>query len=440
MTQADIVVTYEEAQGRVRAEASPLPTETVPFHEAAGRVLAEALKGERDDPPGPKSAMDGYALRAADTRHAAPGTPLGFHYRAVLAAGHAEASPLPESPAGATPPAAGADGGRAPAVRIMTGARLPPGADAVVKLEDTEADDTAPENAGYFRLRRPIARGEHVIPRAARMETGELLLAAGEVLAPQALGVLASTHRAQVLVYRRPVVALLALGDELADVGTTLGPGKIPLTNLHVLTALVRRYGGEARPLGIAPDDPERIFALLEPCLRPGMDPARGAAACDMLLTLGGSHRGDFDFVHAVFARLGARLHFDRVRMSPGTSTVFATQHRALLFGLPGSPASSWGAFELLVRPALWKLAGRRRLDLPRVGARLGAPLPQPRGRVEFVACQVRPEGGVPTAYPIQGRHPHESPASLRADGLIRCEPGAATPVGAWVTVDWLAD
>ncbi len=423
---ADAALAFDEALRLALAEAAPLPVETVPFHEAAGRVLAEPLRAERDDPPGAKSAMDGFALKAEHTRTATAGQPLRFRFSEVIAAGRLARGPLPDLPTGA------AEEGL-PAARIMTGALLPAGADAVVKQEDTE-----PDGSGRFRIRRPLAPGENAIPAGARMARGEALLEAGELLGPQALGILAAARRERVRAHRRPLVALLALGDELADVGSPLGPAQTPVTNLHVLTALVRRYGGVARSLGVAPDDPERICALLEPCLAGA--PADGPP-CDLVLTLGGSHRGDFDYVHAVLERLGARLRFARVRMTPGGSTVFATRGSTLCFGLPGTPMASWAAFEVLVRPVLWRLAGRRQLELPRLTARLTGPLPHAHGRTAFVACRVRWAGREPEATPIEGRHPHESPASARADGLIRCAEGQPRPaVGDWVGVDWLAD
>jgi molybdopterin molybdotransferase len=458
---------------------APLPAGPVPFQEAEGRVLAEALLADRDDPPSPKSAMDGFALVAGHTHDASPGRPLTFHYREVIAARRLAGGALPAFPE-AGPAAAGL-----PAVRIMTGALLPAGADAVVKLEDTEQEGPGPDglrpapaaDARRFRIRRPLAPGENVIPPGARMARGELLLPAGEVLGPQALGMLAGAHRFQVQVHRQPMVALLALGDELVDVGDPLHLGQVRLTNLHVLAALVRRYGGIARPLGVAPDDPERIRATLAACLTGGQgtDCQGNGPPCDLVLTLGGSHRGDFDFVHTVLERLGAQLRFDRIRMTPGGSTIFATHGSTLLFGLPGTPAAAWVAFEMLVRPALWKLAGRHRLDLPRLTARLAAPLPEAPGRTQFVACRLDLAGtaerlsrgankpaeslsrsankpaerlsrgaskpAVPLAHPIQGQHPHEAPATPRADGLIPClEEHPLPAVGELVSVDWLAD
>jgi molybdopterin molybdotransferase len=418
---------YEQSLAAVLAAARPLEVEEVPFAEAGGRVLARDVLADRDDPPAPKSAMDGFAVRAADTARATPAAPVQFAFQEVVGAGHLAR--------GRVSPGA--------AVRVMTGALLPEGADAVVKQEDTQ-----PAGPGRFTLTRSQQAGENVVPPGARMQAGERLLAAGSVIGPQALGVAAGLGLARLPVYRRPRVALLALGDELIDVGQPLHPGGIYVSNLYALEALASRYGAVTRRLGIVGDDPERMLALLAPCLEPG-------AACDVLITLGGSHKGDFDFVHTVHDRLGAETRFERTAFNLGPSTRFSTRGAALLFGLPGTPGSSWGAFELLVRPALWKLAGRSQLAHPVLRATLGQEYSWRSGRGQarrhFAAARLEfPPDAHPIAYPIRGRHWLETPASQVADGLICCPEevtalaaGAsrertALPAGATVPVMWL--
>ncbi len=410
--------TYEESLAAVLAAARPLGVEEVPFTEAVGRVLARDVLADRDDPPGPKSAMDGFAVRAADTARACAAAPVPFTFKEVVGAGHLARGQV----------APGA------AVRIMTGALLPPGADAVVKQEETQ-----PAGSGRFTLSLPHGAGENVVPTGARMQAGERLLTAGTVIDPQAVGVAAGLGLARLPVHRRPRVALLALGDELIEVGQPLRPGAIYVSNLYALEALAARYGAVTRRLGIVPDDPERMLALLAPCLQPG------DAACDMLITLGGSHKGDFDFVHTVHERLGAQTQFDRTLVNLGASTRFSTRGAALLFGLPGTPGSSWGGFELLVRPALWKLTGRTRLEHPLLGANLGEGYSWRAGgrgpvRRQFAPARVEfPPAAAPVAHPIRGRHWLESPASQVADGLICCPPDVTElPQGATLPVMWL--
>jgi molybdopterin molybdotransferase len=242
-------------------------------------------------------------------------------------------------------------------------------------------------------------------------------------------------------VFRRPVVAVLALGDELVGPTEPLGPGSIPVSNLYVIAELSRRYGGDVRNLGIAPDNSQRILELLQPCCNTGPARESGAWSCDLVITLGGTHQGDFDFVHSVLEGLGAQLEFDRVAMTPGASTVFATRGPLLIFGLPGTPAASWVAFESLVRPALLSMAGRSRWLPHRVRARVSEPLKAGKGRTSFIPCRLEWQGDEWHAYPIHGRHPREAPASLRADGLIRLDDHNPESIpGSWVTVDWIAD
>jgi molybdopterin molybdotransferase len=451
-SHAQSALPYAEALQMALDAAHPGPVETLALTDAAalagvaGRVLAETLVGDRDDPPAALSAMDGYALRAADTHSATLEHPRPFHATQVIAAGHAPQSPLAPEPGAAA--------------RIMTGAQLPEGADAVAKQEDVRKQEAggradSAEPSAAFLVSAPLASGENVIPRGARMRRGEQILAAGEMLGPQALGMVAALHRPAVRVYRQPRVAVLAVGDELVGPGQALGPNQIAVTNLHVIVALVRRYGGDPRTLGIAPDDPERILAALQPCLAGGGDPER---ECDLVLTLGGSHRGDRDFVHAVLERAGAMPRFDRVNVTPGGPTIFAVaaSSRAdasmaldnpadggttLVFGLPGSPSAAWGVFEALVRPVLAKLCGRSRWQPPTLAARLGAPVPDPRGRAQFYPCRLELGAPEPVAWPIQGRHAHESRALQLADGLIVTPEQTPVPhPGAWVSVQWVAD
>jgi molybdopterin molybdotransferase len=416
-------VSYAEARDLAVAAARPLAAERVSLLAALGRVLAEDVMAERDDPAGPKSAMDGFALAAAQTQGAAPGAPAALAFRETVGAGHLARGRV--------------EAGQA--VRVMTGALLPPGADAVVKQEDTR-----PAGAGRFTVERPLAPGENVIPPGARMAAGARLLAAGTVVDDQALGVLAGLGRAAVAVHRRPRVALLALGDELVEPGQSLAPGQIYVSNLYALEALAARYGADTLRLGIARDDPAHIEALLRPCIKAAPD----AEGCDLILTLGGSHKGDFDFAQAVQERLGARVLFSRVRINQGPSTRCAQAGTALLFGLPGTPGVSWCAFELLVRPALWGLAGRAQLEHPRLRARLTRALAfrtasHKAGRPgwdHFHPGRLRlDDDGSPEVAPVLGPHPGELPAAIQADCLIQAPTGVtALAEGDWVRVLWL--
>ncbi|HKI96843.1 MAG TPA: gephyrin-like molybdotransferase Glp [bacterium] len=409
---------YAAALETVLRHCAPLATERVRFDTAAGRVLAEDVRAAVDDPPAAKSAMDGFALRTADTQAANPAAPAAFAFAEVVGAGHVSDAPV--SPGGA--------------VRIMTGALLPPGADAVVKQEDTQHLE-----GQRFAVTAPLRAGENVIPRGAILKAESLLLGKGAVVSPQGLGLLAGQGRADYAVYRRPRVGLLSLGDELVEPGRPLGPGQLYVSNLYALEALCMRYGAEPHRLGIAGDDPERIEAIVRGALG---EAAGAAAACDVVLTLGGSHHGDFDFADDVLKRIGAALHFRRTRINMGGSTLFATRGETLFFGLPGTPMASWLAFEVLVRPALWKLAGRVQLERPWLQAHLSDPVTADPRRTNFIPARLELDGAAePRVQALVRGSPMTLPASVLASGLIHWPADTpALPAGARVPVELLGE
>jgi len=415
--------TYAQSLAAVLAACRPLAPERVGFREAIGRVLTEPLLAVADDPPAPKSAMDGFALRAVDTRGASAGGPLRFHYEGVVGAGHVAARPL----------APGA------AMRIMTGALLPREADAVVKLEDTLCDEAkAIAERGEFAITAPLTPGENVYASGSRFARGDLLVPAGVPLAPQALGLIAGQGLTEVTVVRRPHVALLALGDELVEPERPLQAGQIHVSNLYALEAETQAQGATARNLGIAPDDPRAVAAKLEPWLT-------GGDAGDFVMTLGGSHGGDFDFAGEIFQRLGAQLRFQRTLINWGGSTIFATHAHdgsaTLCFGLPGTPLPSWLAFELLVRPAIWKAAGRRETGRPVLRARMAEPIQRRPGRTHFVPAGIEfGASGLPLAIPLDETPTANRPTATRAAGLILYPEGAkGLSAGDEVSVAWLS-
>lgn len=413
---------YAQSLKAVLSQSRPLPAEVVSYRQALGRVLAEAVVAGADDPPFPKSRMDGFALRAADTRGATRRKSITVKFTEVVGAGHA--------------PRSRAVKGRA--VRLMTGALLPKGADAVVKQEDTE-----PAGEGAFRIHQPLVAGENVLPAGARMKKGATLLYAGDVVGPAGVGLLAGLGKVRLAVRRQPRVVLLALGDELVEPGLPLKPGQLYVSNLHAIEARVVRYGGRPRNLGIAADNPEMILRLLRPRLMGAGEEVDRPLAAEVILTLGGSHGGDFDFAHQVMETLGATVHFRRTRLSLGGSALFASLGRTLLFGLPGTPVPSLGAFELLVRPALWRLAGRTELNHPILQARLTGAVSAMEGRANFVPAWLAFSPGEPPAVtPLreQGKSGPARDATL-ANGLIEMPGGVQRlPAGETVSVMWLGE
>ncbi len=331
------MLSVEEAREQILSRVRPLATERVDLLAALGRVLVEPVRSTRVIPPWPNSSMDGYAVRAADTR---PGA-------ALMVVGRVAAGALPERPVGP-----------GEAMRIFTGAPLPGGADAVVPQEDVEAADT------HVTLRGATTRGAYVRPAGEDLGIGDLVLEPGTVLAPADIGVLATLGRSQIEVSRRPRVAVLSTGSELADLGAEPGPAQIPNANTYSLMAQVMEAGGLAINLGVAPDRLDVIGERIR----------RGREA-DLLVSSAGVSVGDLDLVREALVTAGAELHLWKVDMRPGKPITFGSLDGRPVFGLPGNPVSAMVTFELFVRPALLAMQGRRRLDRPRVHAIATGPI-----------------------------------------------------------------
>jgi molybdopterin molybdotransferase len=319
------VISLEEAQARVLAGCTALPVVRLPLDQALGHVLAEEIIADVMLPPFANSAMDGYAVRAADVAQAGESTPARLRVLGTLAAGHA--SPVVVGPG--------------QALRIMTGAIFPEGADAVAIVEttSTEGDEVL--------VRAPAPPGVHVRGAGDDISAGQTLFQPGELLGAGHLGVLASLGREHVSVHRSPRVAVMSTGDELVEGKGPLGPGQIRDSNRHSLLALVRGEGFEAIDLGIVADDEGRIKeAVID-----------GLAGADALITSGGVSMGSFDYIKTVLGRLG-RMDWMQVAIRPARPLAFGVIDSKPVFGLPGNPVSSIVSFELFARPGLRKMMG----------------------------------------------------------------------------------
>jgi len=345
------MLSVEEALEAILSRVSVLGTERVDVLASLGRVLAEPIVSRREIPPWANSSMDGYAVRAGDTRAGA----------ALAVVGRVEAGALPSQAVG-----------RGEAMRIFTGAPLPPGADAVVPQEDVEATN------GRLTLRAAVDRAAYVRPAGEDVRVGDRVLEAGVTLRAAEVGLLATLGHAQVMVYRRPRVAILSTGNELADLGTEPGAGQIPNTNTYSLMAQVLEAGGDPVSLGVAPD---RLEAIEER--------VRRARDADVVLSSAGVSVGELDLVREAFTRAGAELHLWKVSMRPGKPITFGSLDGRPVFGLPGNPVSAMVTFELFVRPALLKMSGRRRLTRPRLRVRALAPIPNPGSRRGYLRVQL---------------------------------------------------
>jgi molybdopterin molybdotransferase len=340
-----------EASARILEGVRPLASEPVPLEEALGRVLAADVRSPVSLPPWDNASMDGYAARADDVRGASADRLARLTVIGTVAAGQRSVRRVESGEA----------------MRIMTGAPVPPGADTVIRVEDTDAGATE------VRIRDDRDAGRNIRRRGEDVEAGAVVLRAGTALGAAQLGALASVGCAAPTVHRRPRVAILATGDELVPVdqfdAVTRGE-RIVSSNSYTLAAAVRESGGEPVSLGIAPDDPSAIATRLE-----------AARGCDVVITSGGVSVGEFDFTRDVVRRLGGTLALWRVRMRPGAPLGFGTLFDVPWLGLPGNPVSALVTFELFARPLIRTLAGhhhphRRTIDVVSAEAiRLGAPL-----------------------------------------------------------------
>jgi molybdopterin molybdotransferase len=350
------MISVRDALTTILETVSPLAGERVGLLHAAGRVLAEEIRSERDVPPFANSAMDGYAVRCDDLYGATPDQPIGLTLVEVVQAGRV--------PTQAVTPGT--------ASKIMTGAIIPPGADTVVRIEDTE------EENGRVWIKRQERAGTHIRMSGEDIRRGQVVLEKGRRLRPADIGLLASVGRSFVLVHQRPRVAILSTGNELAEIDETLRPGQIVNSNAYSLAAAVREAGGEPVVLEIARDTLEEIRAALAE-----------AARHDVILSTGGVSVGEFDFVKAAMDELGIRRLFWRVAQRPGKPLTFGLLRERPYFGLPGNPVSALVCFYLYVRPALYRMAGHRKPFLPVVHARVGADIPKAKDLTEFVRCRL---------------------------------------------------
>ena len=369
------MISVEEALERILSYVTLLEPEEKPILDALGQVLADDIISDINIPPLDNTAMDGYAVRAADTAGAHDASPVTLRVIGELAAGYLFDGEV----------AAGA------AVRIMTGAPMPRGADAVVPFEET--DEPTGRTFGSFAKSRDVVGilkaadlGANIRRAAEDVREGQSILSKGAVLHPPQIGVLASLGRATVRVHRRPVVAILSTGDEVREPGQTLSPGQIYDSNAYSISAMVLANGGIPKRLGIAKDTVEALTAKL----REGLD-------ADMLVTSAGVSRGDYDVVKDVLAKEG-EIDFWTVRMRPGKPLAFgafpSAGRRVPHIGLPGNPVSSMVSFELFGRPAIYKMLGRSDWQRPRVRAIAEEAIPNTDARRVFARAIVTQRDG----------------------------------------------
>jgi molybdopterin molybdotransferase len=397
-------ITPAEALRIVLEHAPVLGSEMLGVAESAGRVLAEPILASRELPPADNSAMDGYAVRAADLVGACAERPVSLRLAF-------------EIPAGATPERTLGPG---EAARILTGAPLPPGADAVVRQEDA-----APLPDDRVEVRVAAAQGDHVRRAGEDMRVGEPVLDAGARIGPGQLGVLTSLGRSFVAVRQRPRVALVSGGDELVEPDGDVAGGRIVSSNSYSLAAQCREIGVESLSLGIARDTPDDIERRL-----------RSGLSAHVLVSSAGVSVGDRDYVRGVLEKLGCRLLFWGVAMRPGFPLTFGRfgeegdDRGPLVFGLPGNPVSAMVTFEQFVRPALLRMMGHSALHRPTLQAKLAETLHKAPGRMHFVRVTLSRRGDEVVAHSTGNQGSGLLRSMAEAQGLLLF-PGEASELRA---------
>lgn len=380
------MIRVEEAIERILSHIQPLGHEKASILDSLGRVIAEDAVASRDLPPYDNSGMDGYAVRSEDIQKASKENPVTLEVIEDLRAGFFAKNTVQKGQA----------------IRIMTGAPIPMGADAVIPVEDTERGD------GSVLIFRPLRPGDFIRKAGEDVKRGDPVIIHGEIIRPSEVGMLASIGKSFVLVYRRPLVAILCTGEELVDVGEALGGAKIVSSNSYTLAAQVKECGAIPMQLGIARDNKEEIKEKL----------LQGLQA-DVFISSAGVSVGDYDFVRDALKELGAKMIFWRVAMKPGKPVAFWMYEGKPVFSLPGNPVSSMVTFEQFVRPSLLKMMGHRNLFRPVVEATLKEEIQKEPGRKHFMRAILSQEGG---SYYVTTTGPQGSGilrSMVKANGLL---------------------
>lgn len=394
------MLSVEDAYQRVLGHFSPLEAEESPLMQAIGRVLAEDIYSPLDLPPMANSAMDGYAVLGKDIGGAGKETPVQLKVIGLVAAGQISNQQVTHGIA----------------IRIMTGAPIPEGADTVVPFEETDEVQRrrASQTLDQIAILAGLPPGSNVRPSGEDVRNGELVLEAGTPIRAAEVGVLASLGLNSARFIRRPVVSILATGDELSPAGKPLNPGKIYDSNSFSVAASVLAAGGIPRLLGVAQDNLEDLHAKL-----------READGSDLVITSAGVSKGDYDIVKDVLTARG-EINFWSVRMRPAKPLAFgvitsADGKQMPLLGLPGNPVSAIVAFEMFARPAIRRMMGLRRLERPRVEGVLTGPIHNYDGRRVYARVEVSRKDGVYYANPAGPQGSNILTSMSRANGLAVC-------------------
>jgi molybdopterin molybdotransferase len=378
------MISFREAREKVLSEAGPLPAEACPLSGLSGRILAQDVASSFDIPPRDNSAMDGFAVRFEDIRT----LPENLEVIEDVPAGKVASKTV----------------GKGQAIRIMTGAQIPEGADCVVPVEGTKLQN----QRSKIQIETHVERGEHIRGRGEDVKAGEVLINKGTRLRPQEVGLIASLGMTEAMVSRKPVVGIVSSGNEIADPGKPLGPGQIYDANRYSVAAQARSVNAEVKDYGIVEDDLAKITAALE----------RAAGECDLVLTSGGVSVGDYDLMKQALSQLG-EMNFWQVAQKPGKPMAFGHIRGKPVMGLPGNPVSSMVVFEQYVRPMLLKMQGATSIYREQLTAVSDQEISKPAGRLEFMRAAILWRDGHYHASLTGAQGSGILTSMVRADGLM---------------------
>jgi molybdopterin molybdotransferase len=378
----------EDAVSIILKHTPVIVEEEILLMDSVGRVLRIDAVSDLDLPPFNRSRMDGYALRAADVEGANAEHPVRLRAIGEAAAGNLFTGRV----------------GLGEAVRIMTGAPVPEGADAVQKIEVIRVVD-----GGWIEVQEPVKPGQFIAPRGIEARAGEVMVRAGQRITPSISAVLASFGYARVVVSRRPRLSVLSTGTELVEVHEHPGPSQIRNSNTFSLAGYAQEAGAEIISAGLVRDDFDQTRQAISKAL----------SQADVLMLSGGVSMGDYDLVKPALLDLGAEIYIEKVAMHPGKPTVFAKLGDKIIFGLPGNPVSVAVSFHLFVRPAILKMQGAGEIDLPRVRAYVSRPVKGAPPRRSHQPARLLFQDGRIEAEPLKWSGSSDLVAFMRADGLI---------------------
>jgi molybdopterin molybdotransferase len=400
------MISVEEALNRILETIFPLPLEKVNILDALGRVIGEDVYASRNIPPKDNSAMDGYAIRWQDTREASKEGPVTL-------------TVIEDIPAGTIPLKRVGPG---EASRIMTGAPVPDGADAVMRMEDTEKDGRK------VRIFAAAHKGLDIRNAGEDVQEGEKVICRGDVVRPAEIGMLAALGRSFISVHQRPVVAVLATGDELVDIDEKPTPWQIVSSNSYSIAAQVSECGGIPLQIGIAKDTREDLVAKF-----------KAATRADIIISSGGVSVGDYDLVKDIMSEVGNNMQFWQVAMRPGKPLAFGSLEGIPIFGLPGNPVSSMVSFEQFVRPSILKMMGHKALFRKTVRATVREDIAKKKGTKHLIRARVDYENRQYTVSTTGEQGSGILKSMVRANGLIILpEDATSVKAGEEVTVQLL--